>query len=108
LKSVSISTRQGEIRTSQVFENVLDIKNEPPTVYGTPASYERGTPVQEEGFAHAEISGFQESLYRGTSLIRNNTSLGPYMCSRLTPRALWWSLGEALFLISEVPMYMCM
>ena len=27
--------------------------------------------------------------YRGTSLIRNNPSLGPY--SRLMPRALWWS-----------------
>jgi len=27
--------------------------------------------------------------YRGTSLIRNNPSLGPYR--RLMPRALWWS-----------------
>ena len=27
--------------------------------------------------------------YRGTSLIKNNLSLGPY--SRLMPRALWWS-----------------
>ena len=29
------------------------------------------------------------SLYRGTSLIRNRHTLGPY--SRPTPRALWWS-----------------
>ena len=27
--------------------------------------------------------------YRGTSLIRNSSPLGPY--SRLMPRALWWS-----------------
>ena len=31
--------------------------------------------------------------YRGTSLIRNNPSLGLY--SRLMPRALWWSYGAA-------------
>ena len=31
----------------------------------------------------------QEGPYRGTLLIRNNPSLGPY--SRLMPRALWWS-----------------
>ena len=29
------------------------------------------------------------AAYRGTSLIRNNPSLGPY--SGLMPRALWWS-----------------
>ena len=29
------------------------------------------------------------SVYRGTSLKRNNPSLGPY--SRFMPRALWWS-----------------
>ena len=34
--------------------------------------------------------------YRGTSLIRNSPSLGPY--SRTMPRALWWSLGGGLFL----------
>jgi len=28
-------------------------------------------------------------VYRGTSLMGNNPSLGPY--SRLIPRALWWS-----------------
>ena len=27
--------------------------------------------------------------YRGTSLMKNNPSCGP--CSRLMPRALWWS-----------------
>ena len=42
--------------------------------------------------------------YRGTSLIINNPSLGPY--SRLMPRALWWSLEGGLFLMSEVPLYM--
>jgi len=30
-----------------------------------------------------------EVRYRGTSLIRNNASLGPY--SRTVARALWWS-----------------
>ena len=39
--------------------------------------------------------------YRGTSLIRNNPSLG-----RLMPRALWWSYGGGFFLVSEVPLYM--
>jgi hypothetical protein len=29
--------------------------------------------------------------YRGTSLMRNNASLGPY--SMTMPRALWWSWG---------------
>ena len=40
--------------------------------------------------------------YRGTSLIRNCAPLGPY--SRNMPRALWWSWGGGLFLISEVPL----
>ena len=35
------------------------------------------------------------------SLIGNNPSLGPY--SRTMARALWWSYGGALFLMSEVP-----
>ena len=39
--------------------------------------------------------------YRGTSLIRNSTPLGPY--SRTMPGALWWSLEGGLFLVSEVP-----
>ena len=41
-------------------------------------------------------------LYRGTSLIRNNPTLGPY--SRTIPRVLWWSGGGGLFLMSEVPL----
>ena len=40
--------------------------------------------------------------YRETSLIRNSAPLGPY--SRTMPRALWWSLGGGLFLMSEVPL----
>ena len=41
--------------------------------------------------------------YRGTSLIRNCPSLGPY--GRPLPRALWWSCGRGQFLMSEVPLY---
>ena len=39
----------------------------------------------------AEVISFVggRSVYRGTSLIRNNADLGPY--SRAMPRALWWS-----------------
>jgi hypothetical protein len=44
------------------------------------------------------------STYRGTSLIRNSADLGPY--SRVMPRALWWSQGGGLFLMSEVPLYL--
>jgi len=40
--------------------------------------------------------------YRGTSRIRNSAPLGPY--SRSMSRALWWSLGGWLFLMSEVPL----
>ena len=40
---------------------------------------------------------------RGTSLIRNSAPLAPY--SRNMPRALWWSWGGLLFLMSEVPLY---
>ena len=40
--------------------------------------------------------------YRGTSLIRNNPSLESYL--RLMPRALWWSSGGRLVLMSEVPL----
>ena len=42
-------------------------------------------------------------LYRSTSLIRNSSPLGPF--SRTVPRALWWSLGGALCMMSEVPLY---
>ena len=37
-------------------------------------------------------------IYKGTSLIRNSAPLGPYS------RALWWSQGGGLFLMSEVPL----
>ena len=40
--------------------------------------------------------------YRGTSLIRNRLPLGPY--TGHMPRALWWSDGGRLFLMSEVPL----
>ena len=41
--------------------------------------------------------------YRGTSLIRNTPLLRP--CRRTMPRAVWWSGGGGLFLMSEVPLY---
>ena len=45
----------------------------------------------------------QPKLYRGTSLKRNRRRLGPY--SRTMPRALWWSYGGGLFLMSKAPLY---
>jgi hypothetical protein len=54
-----------------------------------------GVMVQGSGFGvtvHGFPVGWQRALhlsYRGTSLIRNQTLLGPY--SRPMPRALWWS-----------------
>ena len=41
--------------------------------------------------------------YRGTSIIRNNASLGPWR--RTMPMALWWSWGGWLFLTGEVTLY---
>ena len=41
------------------------------------------------------------AAYTGPSLIRNSSPLGPY--SRYMPRALKWSEGVGLFLMSEVP-----
>ena len=41
--------------------------------------------------------------YRGTSLIRKCTPLGPYR--RLVPRVLGWSWGGGCFLAGEVPLY---
>ena len=38
-----------------------------------------------------------------TLLIRNCTPLGPYIGTM--PRAIWWSEGGGLFLMSEVPLY---
>ena len=42
-------------------------------------------------------------LYRGTSLVRKRSPLGPYC--RPMPRDLWWSCGGVLFLMREVPLY---
>ena len=44
------------------------------------------------------------AVYRGTSLIRNQSPLGPY--SRNMTLALSWSNGGVLFLMSEVPLYL--
>ena len=41
-------------------------------------------------------------LYRGTSLTRNKSLLGPY--SRTIPRVIWWSQEVGMFLMSEVPL----
>ena len=47
---------------------------------------------------------FPNAAYRGTSLIRKRTPLGPYR--RPVPRVLGWSLGGGgCFLVSEVPLY---
>ena len=43
-------------------------------------------------------------VYRGTSLIRNSTPLGPY--GRPIPGALYRSQGVWRFLMSEVPLYL--
>jgi hypothetical protein len=44
----------------------------------------------------------RDTLYRGTSLIRNRSPLGPY--SRTIPRVIV-VLGGGQFLMSEVPLY---
>ena len=57
----------------------------------------RGTSIMSEvplyrpQFAEPGIvsASKMRGLYRGTSLVRNNPSLGPY--SRIVSRALWWS-----------------
>ena len=53
-------------------------------------------------FLELRISSVAPAIsYRGASLIRNRPPLGPY--SRPMPRALCWSWGGWLFLMSEVP-----
>ena len=42
-------------------------------------------------------------VYTGALLMRNSAPLEPY--TRTMPRALWWSQGGVLFLMSEVPLY---
>jgi len=44
-------------------------------------------------------------MYRGTSLMRNRLPLGPRPYNRNTPRPLWWSYGNGLFLMREVALY---
>jgi hypothetical protein len=41
--------------------------------------------------------------YKVTSLTKNNPLLGPY--SRTMSKAIWWSYGRGVFLMSEVPLY---
>jgi len=62
------------------------------------------------GYSYVEVLSmryksvnFRAKKYKGTSLIRNSAPLGPY--SGTMPRALWWSWGGWLLLISEVPLY---
>ena len=43
-------------------------------------------------------------MYRGTSLTRKRTPLGPY--SRTMPRVLGGSWGGGRFLMNEVPLYL--
>ena len=45
-----------------------------------------------------------ESTYRGTSLTRKRTPLGPYR--RPMPRVIWGSQEGGCFLMGEVPLYM--
>jgi hypothetical protein len=47
----------------------------------------------------------REHAYRGTSLMRNSAPLGPY--SRNMSVALWRPQKGGLFLLSEVPLYLC-
>jgi hypothetical protein len=54
---------------------------------------ERGNPV---------ASCIYDPAYRGTSIIKNSASLGPY--SRNMPMATWWPYGGELFLMSEMPL----
>ena len=49
------------------------------------------------------VPGFSFTAYRGTSLIRKRTPLGPYR--RPTPRVLGGSQGGGRFLMGEVPLY---
>ena len=62
-------------------------------------SYERGAPVVGGRRRVSSVS----SEYRGTSLARKRTPLGPY--SRTMPRLLWWCCGGGRFLMSEVPLF---
>ena len=64
----------------------------------------RGGPVQDPLLTHSAGVVLLLLKYRGISLIRNRPPLGPY--SRNMPRAIRWSKGGGLFLLSEVPLYL--
>ena len=49
------------------------------------------------------LQGYLDFVYRGTSLIRNRTPLGPYRRPML--RVLGGSEGDGCFLMGEVPLY---
>jgi hypothetical protein len=64
--------------------------------------------ARERGGAEAPVHGPRtrgliKQIHRVASLIRNRPPLGPY--STTMPRALWWSYGVGVFLMSEVPLY---
>ena len=67
--------------------------------HGTVLVQVRGAQVMSETL---HPKAHTPNLYRVTSLIRNSDPLGPY--SRTMPRALRWSWGRGLFLMSEVPL----
>ena len=58
--------------------------------------------VPHERATTSWISPASNVAYRGTSLIRKRTPLGPY--SRPTPRVLGGSLGGGRFIMGEVPL----
>jgi hypothetical protein len=47
--------------------------------------------------------GFGVGVYRGTSLIKKTPPLLE-PCSKTISRVLWWSSGEVLLLMTEVPL----
>ena len=51
---------------------------------------------------HTVEPGSGLRVYRGAFLMGDSAPLGTY--GRNMPRALWWSYGRRLFLISEVPL----
>ena len=59
--------------------------------------------VVEVGVRRRVHPVFPQPPNRGTSLIRNSAPLGPY--GRNMPKALWWSWGDWMFLMSEAPLY---
>ena len=58
--------------------------------------FERGTPF------NFQLYYLNPKPYSGTSLICNSAPLGP--CCETMHRALWWSYGAGLFLMSGVPL----